>query len=577
VTLYSRRSPWPAGGLVSRVGGGEEPSPSERIGKMKSTTEVATWYRGRAWERGRIPRKVYVKCKECKQRSIPAPGTLSKDGKTCLCGDCERAVRYSEAKPDNSHFGITEGPALTTPSELDGVRNFDFQEDTPKEWTRAYKRWARAQGKNWEDVRGLAQREIGQTLSKLNQYEANARRKMDEVVRRHLGGQFPSSHARTLAVAHPSGLPRFDAGDRSAATRRTWKVIYDIDQERHKEFVHAERKRALRDVLRSPEFAGVCTRSEIDLIRIWVSAPPLWQEAGISIYDWIANEHQLFCDGNLGCREVKALLDDENPRSIPSRILRRWLALRGPKRKDKAPPELAEAVSVLIDQDEPELTDVSEVNARVFSATGNDDGDVFPRAVYARPRFCWQQSITARNVETAYGDDSPSAVYQRSRIELFRHPDPDKLPVAPRYGSGLAKVAVPYFQKITFKLDLNPVSREHMRAGVQNELFPPRPLAFLAQHFNNHRTPQTGPSRALVLQDRLRAPETLTLSYSQFGRGYNQGLAEPMEINKATRAMREQALKGKKYVRMDDYKSLRPRDERAPWRKEDDDLSENSG
>jgi hypothetical protein len=41
--------------------------------------------------------------------------------------------------------------------------------------------------------------------------------------------------------------------------------------------------------------------------------------------------------------------------------------------------------------------------------------------------------------------------------------------------------------------------------------------------------------------------------------------------------MREQALKGKKYVRIDNYKNLRPKDERAPWRREEDDLSENTG
>jgi hypothetical protein len=228
-------------------------------------------------------------------------------------------------------------------------------------------------------------------------------------------------------------LFRQQAGDKSASTRLSWKAMQRIAKAEAVNQSRYARVLALEEILASPEFAGVCDRDETELLLLWVDGSlPASKKYRDGTNGWTLDQitgiHNLWNDHPLSRSKIYQLLDTEHPQSLMSRIRRRWSEVR---LSGRASPELLDAVRALSedrlftdqdgnlfaewDKDGPELADVAEVNPMVYSAPG-EDGEKFALHVWAFPRWS-AQTITAKNVETAYGDNSPLAAYQRARIE----------------------------------------------------------------------------------------------------------------------------------------------------------------
>jgi hypothetical protein len=406
-------------------------------------------------------------CRQCKLRSIPAPGTASKDRKTCLCGDCERWRRLEDGlrfdarwlRPDRSDFGITSAPGLDAESGLDKARPFEFEEQFPRDFTRLLiRQLVRVEGKSQAEAERITQRELRRLLKDLNADGATERKEADQELRR----LYLKKWRDILPYGEPPELPRIPARDKSASTRRTYDAMQATEDRLNVLTARADRRRALSDILSSPEFAGVFSRAEADLFQAYMLPRRGWPPS-MTATEWIWHWHTAWCCGRFQYSEVDALLDEDNPQSLLARLWRQWHAI---ERKGRVSDKLREAVCALLARDDPQEADVSEVNTRIFATMGSDGGDEFPLGVRACPWFCWQQNITHRNIETAYGDGSVLALHHRERIEWFA-----------RMGKG---------------------KDAHC-------------------------------DRLSSLRDRVCAPETLTLSYSQSGRGFGAGIAPATE------------------------------------------------
>jgi hypothetical protein len=400
-------------------------------------------------------------CRQCKQRSIPAPGTVSKDRKTCLCGDCERWGRLADGlrfdarwdDPDPSYFGITSKPSLEIKSELDEARPFEFEPKSSRHWTALrVTQLVWMDGKSQSEAEKIAQRELGRLLNDLNADAVRVASKADRELRR----QWLREWREIPALGEAPELPRIKAGDKSASTRRTYEAMWAVKDQIDAHIAHVERCKALRDILSSLEFAGVFSRAEMELFQAWMTP---WHDRPINrtATEYIWRWHVAWCGGRYGYSDVEALLDEDNPQSIQARFWRHWHKVECGGQVSR---ELSEAVRALLAREEPEQANVAEVNPRIFVAV-DDDGDEFPLDVWAHPRFS-AQTITHRNVEAAYADNSGLAAYQRERIECF--------------------------------------AQTCKGADIHHD-------------------------RLSSLRDRVRTPETLTLSYSQSGRGFSPAIA----------------------------------------------------
>lgn len=449
-----------------------------------------------------------LNCRRCKEPSVPAPGTTSRDGKACLCGDCDRATRHPPAGPDPSYFGVTNAPSLEISSELEGGRTYEFDAHAARRYAHRYiKHLIEVEGKNESDAKREAFAEVGRLLGGLNRHTADSVARADEVAGRLWLEQWRDS--LDMAGMFLPEMPRYTAADKSASTRKTRLAMALMQSDAHAGIAHIGWLQALHDALSSRELCLVFLPYERDLLLAWMGCSFLRQRrrtsgAHLPKLDRIVASYRAWYGWRLSRSKIRILLNSANSNSLFRRIRRRWRELQ---RNGAVSPELSDAVYALLEQDEPELTDVQEVNPRTFRATGGDDEDTFPLAVRAYPWFCWHHSITARNIIDAYGGFQLSLCPDSSRNEGFNwRMRPAKSPRAER---------------------------------------------------ERERIEEFGRSPAML--DRLCKPLCLTLSYSQSGRGFTSWLKDQRDTRFA--AMRSHAENPKEYVRLDSYTSLRPCDQ----------------